>query len=46
MVFYKGALSYETLQNMPIPEILELKNHANIISQEEADKIESASKRS
>jgi hypothetical protein len=45
MVFYKGALSYETLQNMSITEILEIKEHANIISKEEADQIEAASKR-
>lgn len=34
MFFYKGALSYEILQNMPIPALLMLKDHANIITEE------------
>lgn len=41
MVFYKGALSYETLQNMPLPEIYQLNLHAGRISKE----IEKASKK-
>jgi len=34
MVFYKGALSYKELKEMPIPEILEWQEHANRINQE------------
>ena len=33
MVYYKGALSYETLKCLPIPEILELQEHARAINE-------------
>ena len=34
MVFYKGGVSYKELQEMPFPELLELKAHADRINKE------------
>jgi len=34
MVFYKGALSYETLQAMPVPDLLQLRDEADRINKE------------
>jgi len=34
MVFYKGAISYKELINMPIPELLELQKYAEKINRE------------
>jgi len=34
MVFYKGALSYKQLQEMPYPEILKLNEFAQRINKE------------
>jgi hypothetical protein len=33
MVFYKGAISYSDLQEIPIPEILQLHNNAMKIAE-------------
>ena len=38
MVFYKGALTYEALQKMPIPELLVLRDEADRINKEVARK--------
>lgn len=32
MIFYKGALSYETLISMPYPKLFRLQEHANKIN--------------
>ena len=32
MVAYKGSFSYETLLNMPLPELLEWQEHMNEIN--------------
>lgn len=42
MVFYKGALTYNDLNKMPIPEILKLNNLAYRINKERADAEKSA----
>jgi hypothetical protein len=34
MIFYKGSMSYETLQNMPIPELLRWQKYAAKINKE------------
>jgi hypothetical protein len=34
MVFYKGAVNYKDFQEMPIPEIVNLKNNAERINRE------------
>lgn len=34
MVFYRGALSYTELQNMPLPEMLRLQKYAVNINEE------------
>ena len=34
MVFYKGALTYQDLESLPIPEILELTNMSLRIEKE------------
>ena len=34
MVFYKGALSFETLQSMPLDKVIELHEHSRKILEE------------
>lgn len=34
MVFYKGAISYKELREMPIPEIINLQEYADKINKE------------
>jgi hypothetical protein len=34
MVFYKGAVSYKDFESMTIPEIINLRNHADKINKE------------
>lgn len=46
MVYYKGALSYETLISMPIDEILVLRENADRMNREEEKRIKKASKKS
>lgn len=40
MIFYKGAISYDNIQNMSIPEILNYSELAVIINKEEEKAIE------
>lgn len=45
MVFYKGAVSYDRLQDMPYPELFHLNAMAQRINDERAREMDKASRR-
>lgn len=45
MVYYKGSISYNEFQNMPIPEILKLQEYAEKINKKQQAEIERQQKR-
>lgn len=45
MVYYKGAITYNELQNMPIPEMLKLQEYAEKITKKQQAELERQSKK-